>query len=611
MNPRQRHGRPSSTAAQSTTCPKLPTMPKPKKSRRKPPQKLPRPVRAGNGASRAADSAPVAAMPSIDPRDDQGEEQLSAWGEEAVTGVVTRADSDGVLLDVNGVTGYVPGFELPIPDHESSAQRYTVGDVIKAFSLGVLHDQSALVLSIRRAKPEYADTLDGFEHGDVVQGIVRFATDHLMIADVDGLAGTIGAFHPSLAAGEFPADRLSVDDHVDAIVGWPLSNRSLDLLVVDDLSAYDAAFATHQVGDIVKGYIIRVGSGMVVLDVDGVRGFVQATELPPDFDVAVEDYYTEGEIVEALIVHVDKSRRTLFLSFRRLTPGYADAFAALEVGQSVSGTVIAIAPRTLWMDVDGLISELDADELPIDRSLPLSDLYSVGDVIEGALIWTINSSERGFSLSVRRNLPGYAAQLATYQPGMIVRGIVTEQIGRWLDINGVFGVLAGNVASDRQYAEDEAVEAVVWQVDHDRRMLILAPHDLRDGIGEAVIVPGAKIDAVVQHSGPGGIRVLAENTPVFIPHYALSLTIGGRPRFGPDTVIRVVVVEVGDDGSPKTLSHRRALDGWEQEAKSLRAGNACPRRSDYPAACLAGERAPRSSRPRADYRIRSGRQARQ
>ena len=550
------------------------------KRRRKPPPNLPRPTRASSGAtSRTAPLTAAILTPPrsttnravLTPADSTAPTGFAGWDGETVVGTVVEATPEGVLLDINGAVGFVPDFEMPPPEGESSGQRYAVGDVIEAYVLGTLKDQHVLVLSIQRNVPSYAEALGALEWGSVVPGIVRIAFDHHIVVDIDGMAGTVDSFHPPLNPGESSADRYDKGDQVAVLVrAAPLSDRSADLLIVDDLSTYDAALSSYQVGDVVQGPIVRFGAGALFLDINGVCGFVQLTELPPGLEDA-EHHYATGQIVEALVVHIDEDRHRLHLSLRRLAPGYAEAFLALQLGQIVSGTVIAIASRTLWIDVNGLIGELDADELPIDRSQALVDLYSIGDAIE-ALLWQIVAAGRGFSLSVRRNSPGYAEVLATYEPGMTIKGVVTEgPISAWLDINGVFGLLAGEAEQER-HSSGDVVEAIVWQVDHDARMLILVEPDQHVNIDSGQIKHGATIEAVVQVNRPGGIRVLAASTAVFIPDYALALSIGTRPKFEPNTVLEVVVMQVDDDASPKALSHRRTLDGWETEVARLLPG---------------------------------------
>ena len=216
-------------------------------------------------------------------------------------------------------------------------------------------------------------------------------------------------------------------------------------------------------------------------------------------------------------------------------------------------------------------------ELPLAGGEVPADRYSVGDQIS-ARVWSVNHDSHALGLSVRRAASGYDEALAAFNVGDIVTGSVTDIDSDILslDVSGIVGfihgfelLLAEGEEPAVSYSTRQQIKALVWHIDRVRGHLLLSVRRLEAGFVEAPSPVGTQLDAIFQSTRPGGIDVQTAHGERFIPDYALSLSIGSRPRFEIQQRLSVIVATVNDDGKPTTLSHRRALDGWEHEAKRL------------------------------------------
>ena len=495
-----------------------------------------------------------------------------------VIGTVVQTYDVGIEIDVNGVRGNCVGFEVGLTADQSPHDHFNTGDQLTALVLSVDHDARYLGLSVRRATPGYDEALATFNVGDITTGSVTFIDSGGLELDVGGgVVGGVGASELPLSGGEVPADRYSIGDQIKAFV-WFINHdaRYLGLSVRRAAPGYDETLAAFKIGDIVTGSVTYVGSGSLHLDVGGgVVGGAGASELPLSGGEVPADRYSIGDQIKAFVWFINHDARYLGLSVRHAAPGYDEALATFNVGDIVTGSVASVDSDGLKLDVGGVVGVAMASELPLAEGEVPADRYSVGDQVK-AFVWSIKHDSRDLGLSVRRATPGYNETLATFNVGDIVTGSVAFICSGslHLDVDGVVGfipwfelLLAKDEVPADSYTTRQQIKALVWDIDRVRGDLRLSVRRLESGFIEAPSPVGTQLDAIVQSTIPGGIHVQTAHGESFIPDYALSLSIGSRPRFEIQQRLSVIVATVNDDGKPATLSHRRALDGWEREAK--------------------------------------------
>ena len=146
---------------------------------------------------------------------------------EVVAGVVTDFQGNGGLwLDVDGVTGSVPPWDLPLADGESTQDRYAVGDTVSdLFVWQVNHDTREVNISMRRNAPAYVEALTAHSVGEVVDGIVTQPTEWGIWLDVADVVGWIPASELVLDEGQSPPDGYPVDQPIEARV-WRIDRIS-------------------------------------------------------------------------------------------------------------------------------------------------------------------------------------------------------------------------------------------------------------------------------------------------------------------------------------------------------------------------------------------------
>ena len=427
---------------------------------------------------------------------------------EVVSATITGFNGDDDLwLDVDGLVGGIPSWELTLADGESARDRYAVGETIDGlFVWDIDHQTHHLGLSVKRNASGYVEALQRHAVGEVVSAtITGFNGDDGLMLDINGLVGGIPPWEIVLADGESTRDRYAVGQTIDGLFVWQVNPefRVLALSVKRNAPDYAKALQRRSVGDVVSATITDFeGSGGLWLDVDGQVGGVGPEELVLADGESARERYAVGETIKGLFVWgVDHNARGLALSLKRNAPGYLEALQRRVDGEAASGPILLVHTTGLAVEVYGLFGLIPASELPLEAGQSPQQQYSVGETI-AARVWMIDRVSRMVILSARRT--------------------------------------AADVRKEEPIVQGATIHAVVRGA---------TPRDVR-----------MPIRVLTMYSGVDWVE---------IPPHELSLSTGMPPRFQNDQVIRVVVVELDDGGRATRLSHRLALDDWEAEMQRL------------------------------------------
>ena len=444
---------------------------------------------------------------------------------EVVSATITGFNGDDDLwLDVDGLVGGIPSWELTLADGESARDRYAVGETIDGlFVWDIDHQTHHLGLSVKRNASGYVEALQRHAVGEVVSAtITGFNGDDGLMLDINGLVGGIPPWEIVLADGESTRDRYAVGQTIDGLFVWQVNPefRVLALSVKRNAPDYAKALQRRSVGDVVSATITDFeGSGGLWLDVDGQVGGVGPEELVLADGESARERYAVGETIEGLFVWgVDHNARGLALSLKRNAPGYLEALQRRVDGEAASGPILLVHTTGLAVEVYGLFGLIPASELPLEAGQSPQQQYSVGETI-AARVWMIDRVSRMVILSARRT--------------------------------------AADVREEEPIAQGATIHAVVRGA---------TPRDVR-----------MPIRVLTMYSGVDWVE---------IPPHELSLSTGMPPRFQNDQVIRVVVVELDDGGRATRLSHRLALDDWEAEMQRLSPGALVPNARPVPPVAL-------------------------
>jgi small subunit ribosomal protein S1 len=232
-------------------------------------------------------------------------------------------------------------------------------------------------------------------------------------------------------------------------------------------------------GETIQGKVLRAVKGGLMLDVDGYRAFLPATQSRPEKGQPIESLV--GATVPLKILDTDDKQKRLVVSHRRAVGDDRRAartavLEALAVGADREATVVRIADFGAFVDLGGGVDALiPLSELAFENVKAASDVVTVGEKLTVRII-RVDAAGKRIAASRKAALHDpWREHAALLKPGTVVEGKVVGKDGR-LDVEiapNVIGSVSDRDADPEEYAIGETVEVTVRFADHRNRRLRL------------------------------------------------------------------------------------------------------------------------------------------
>ncbi len=385
-------------------------------------------------------------------RDDEGEIVLSkvkadrirlwerimeVWekGEGTVEGTVVARVKGGFTVDLQGIKAFLPGSQADL--HPVRDPGKLIGKRLKFKILKVNRRRNNVVLSHRAFLEEERErlkraTLSKLRVGAVVEGTVKNITDYGAFIDLGGVDGLLHITDISWGRIAHPSERLSVGDRVKVkVIKFDPDTEKISLgmkqLEPDPWSTVDEKYPE---GTRVRGKVVGiVDYGIFVELEEGVEGLIHISDMSWSKRIKHPSKYVSiGDIVEAVVLSVDKERRRISLGMKQLEPNPWDLVAEkYPVGTRIIGQVKTVTDFGIFIGIeegiDGLVhvSEMSWSK----RVRNPAELYKKGQEVE-AVVLNIDKERERFSLGIKQLYPDPWTTVAEkYRVGQVVTGKVT------------------------------------------------------------------------------------------------------------------------------------------------------------------------------------------
>jgi len=200
-----------------------------------------------------------------------------------------------------------------------------VGDEVEVEVLDVDAENRRISLGMKQTEPNPWDQVEEtYAINAVVKGTVRNLTDFGAFVEVEeGIEGLVHVSDLSWTKKvKHPSEILQKGQEVEAVVlSVDGENQRLSLGIKQlQPDLWETFFANRQVGDIVKGKIIRLTSfGAFVEIEEGIEGLCHVSELSTKRIENPEDEFESGQEMDFKIIKLNLLERKIGLSIRALT----------------------------------------------------------------------------------------------------------------------------------------------------------------------------------------------------------------------------------------------------------------------------------------------------
>jgi len=260
---------------------------------------------------------------------------------------VSGANRGGVLVEWNGIQGFVPASHLlESPSFQDSHARTDklvdrIGDSLTLCLIEVDTGRQRLVFSERAATPDSkssASVLQTLRSGDVCQGTVTNVTTFGAFVDLGGVEGLVHISEISWDRVRHPGDLLNPGQQVEVFVVGVNPDQGRIALSLKRLrpDPWAEVESHYQVGEIVEGTVTNVVSfGAFVRVEEGLEGLIHISELAEGNFLHPRSVVREGEKVRVRVLNVNRSEQRLGLSLRQAhSPDQASSGVRQEHGTS-------------------------------------------------------------------------------------------------------------------------------------------------------------------------------------------------------------------------------------------------------------------------------------
>ncbi|MCU7931672.1 MAG: 30S ribosomal protein S1 [Candidatus Thiodiazotropha sp. (ex Codakia rugifera)] len=239
-------------------------------------------------------------------------------------GKVTNIADYGCFVEIEeGVEGLVHVSEMDWTNKNVHPSKIvSLGDEVEVMVLDIDEERRRVSLGIKQCKANPWDEFAATHNkGDHVSGNIKSITDFGIFIGLDG--GIDGLIHLSDISwddeGEDAIRNFKKGDELETVVLSVDPERERISLGIKQLAQdpFSSFVAANEKGSFVKGVVAEVDAkGAVITLVDGVEGYLRASELSRDRVEDARSVLKEGSEIEAKFTGVDRKNRTITLSIK-------------------------------------------------------------------------------------------------------------------------------------------------------------------------------------------------------------------------------------------------------------------------------------------------------
>ncbi|WP_281299118.1 30S ribosomal protein S1 [Flavobacterium limnophilum] len=286
---------------------------------------------------------------------------------EIVNGFVKCRTKGGMIVDVFGIEAFLPGSQIdvkPIRDYDVYVNKMMEFKVVKInheFKNVVVSHKALIEADIEVQKKEIIGKL---QKGQVLEGVVKNITSYGVFIDLGGVDGLIHITDLSWSRINHPSEVLELDQVLNVVILDFDDEKTRIQLGLKQLNAHpwDALDAKLAIGDKVKGKVVVIADYGAFIEVaEGVEGLIHVSEMSWSTHLrSAQDFVKVGDVVEAVILTLDRDDRKMSLGIKQLTQDpWTDITSKYPVGSKHTGIVRNFTNFGIFVEleegIDGLI----------------------------------------------------------------------------------------------------------------------------------------------------------------------------------------------------------------------------------------------------------------
>ncbi|MGK9476537.1 30S ribosomal protein S1 [Melioribacter sp. OK-6-Me] len=365
--------------------------------------------------------------------------------DEVIQGKILKRIKGGMVVDLMGIEAFLPGSQIdirPVRDFDAFVGQTMDFKIVKVNIPTENIVVSHKVLIEETISDQRKEILDKLEKGQILEGIVKAITDFGVFVDLGGVDGLIHITDLSWGRINHPSEVVKLDEKIKVVVtDFDKEKKRISLSLKQLMPhPWENIDAKYKVGDKVSGRVVSLTDYGAFIEIEkGIEGLIHISEMSWTQHIShPSQFVSMGQIVEAVILSLDKEEKKISLGMKQLTPDpWQDIVKKYPVGSRHTGIARNLTNFGVFVElepgVDGLIHISDLSWTKKIRHP--GEVVKKGESIE-VVVLSVDTEQRKISLGHKQINPNpwdnfesvYAA--GTKTEGKVVRiiekGLIAE-----------------------------------------------------------------------------------------------------------------------------------------------------------------------------------------
>ena len=342
-----------------------------------------------------------------------------------------------------------------------------------------------------------ANNYYNLQYGDTLDGIIMHVDNDEILVDIGSKSE--GVVPSKEMSSLLPEERveLHVGDEILVFVVQSEDKEGRAVLSLDKArqeKSWRRLQQQFETSDVLQAKVINYNKGGLLVNLDGVRGFVPASQVSgisrgPDAQKQSDMARLVGGSLTLKIIEINRNRNRLILSERQAAQEVREArkdeiIENLKEGDVRTGTVTSITDFGAFVDIGGADGLVHLSELSWSRVKHPAELLKVGDSTK-VFVLNIDNDRKRIALSIKRTQEEpWSTISGRYQLGQLVDATITQlaSFGAFARLeDGVEGLIHvsemgdGRIQHPRELvAEGDTVPVRIIRIDPARKRIGLS-----------------------------------------------------------------------------------------------------------------------------------------
>ncbi len=414
--------------------------------------------------------------------------------EEVIQGKILKRIKGGMVVDLVGLEAFLPGSQIdirPVRDFDAFVGQTMDFRVVKVNVPTENVVVSHKVLIEETIADQRQEILEGLEKGQILEGIVKAITDFGVFVDLGGVDGLVHITDLSWGRINHPSEVVKLDEKIKVVVtDFDIERKRISLSLKQLLShPWETIEDNYKIGDKVEGRVVSLTDYGAFIEIEkGIEGLIHISEMSWTQHIShPSQFVSMGQIVEAIILSLDKDNKKISLGMKQLTPDpWEELMKKYPVDSKHSGTARNLTNFGVFVElepgIDGLVHISDLSWTKKIRHP--GEVVKKGEQLD-VVVLSIDTDQRKISLGHKQVSENpWDIFEREFPVGKIINGKVVRTIEKGLIAElelGVDGFIPGTLLSTAKiknfsycFPVGTELELMVIEFDKENKKIVLS-----------------------------------------------------------------------------------------------------------------------------------------